>query len=137
MAYRVPREIDRRLTNKLKADIRSKDLIDTWALYTSIQVAANIGTSDVFMSANVPVDIRIWSEPYIVYLNERFSITDDFAFSQSVENTLDIMQDSYRKWHKRKYPTLDADRIFLYLRDIYFMVTPDDGAPQQFSYNLR
>jgi hypothetical protein len=137
MAYRVPRDIDRRLTAKLKADIRSKDLIDTWALYTSIQCAANIGTSDVFMSANVPVDIRIWSEPYIVYLNERFSITDDFVFSRSVENTLDIMQDSYRKWHKRKYPTLDADKIFLYLRDVYFMVTPDDGAPQQFSYNLR
>ena len=88
MAFRTPREVDRRYTRKFKELILNKGLIDTYALYRSIQVTAEIDYNfATFMSANYTFTIKVYAEVYLVYLNERFSVTDDFINSVSFSNT--------------------------------------------------
>lgn len=136
MAFRTPRDIDRRLAAKLKADIRRKDLIDTFALYRSIQVTAEINqNAGGFMSAVYDVDIKVYSEDYIVYNNVRFSIMDDFIYSRSVRNTMERLRQYFRAYLSNEYPLINFDNIQLKIRYAYFMNTPD-GAPQRFSYFL-
>lgn len=125
MAFKTPKSIDKDFTRKFKADIRRKDLIDTWALYRSIQVTAeidlNLGT---FMSANYSFTVFVFAEPYLVYLDKRFSITEDFINSRSFANTTDKFRLFFAAYLQNEYPLLKFDNITLDLSDIILVNQP-------------
>jgi hypothetical protein len=125
MAFRTPREVDRRYTRKFKELILNKGLIDTYALYRSIQVTAEIDYNfATFMSANYTFTIKVYAEVYLVYLNERFSVTDDFINSVSFANTTEILRTYFRAYLSNEYPLLNFDNITLELNEIILMNQP-------------
>ena len=68
MAFKTPRDIDRRYTRKFKEIILNAPLIDTRALYKSIDVTAEIDYSfGTFMSAQYTFTVKIYAEPYLCY----------------------------------------------------------------------
>jgi|SRR5690606_9485211 len=125
MAFRTPRDIDRRYTRKLKEDILNKGLIDTWALYRSIDVTAEIDLNfGTFMSANYTFTVKVYAEVYLVYLNERFSIIDDFINSRSFRNTTDRLLVFWKAYLQNEYPLLRFDNVTLDLSDIIIVNQP-------------
>lgn len=125
MPFKTPRDIDRRLTRKLKYDIQRKGLIDTWALYRSIDVTAEIDINfGTFMSANYTYTIRIFAEEYLVYLNERFSVTDDFVKSQSYRNTIERLRRYFIAYLSNEYPLLNFENITLDLNEVILVNQP-------------
>ena len=129
MAFKTPREIDRRYTRKLKEDILNKALIDTWALYRSIDVTAEVVVDfPSFMNNTFEFDIKIYAEPYLVYLNERFTVTWDFINSRSFANTTSIFRRYFIEYMKSQYPLLSFEDVRLELRDVIIVNTPDGIA---------
>ncbi len=62
MAFRTPKDVDRRFTRKLKDDIRRKGLLDTGALYSSIDVTAEIDYNVAsFMTANYTFTVKVYA----------------------------------------------------------------------------
>lgn len=129
MAFKTPREIDRRYTRKFKEDILNKGLIDTSALYRSIDVTAEIVIDfPSFMNNTFEFDIKVYAEPYLVYLNERFTVTWDFINSRSFENTTKLFRRYFIEYMKSQYPLLSFEDVRLELRDVIIMNTPDGLA---------
>jgi hypothetical protein len=129
MAFKTPREIDRRYTRKLKEDILNKALIDTWALYRSIDVTAEIVVDfPSFMTKTFEFDIKVYAEPYLVYLNENFTITWDFINSRSFANTTSIFRRYFIEYMRGQYPLLSFEDLRLELRDVIIVNTPDGIA---------
>jgi hypothetical protein len=126
MAFKTPREIDRRYTRKLKEDILNKALVDTFALYRSIDVTAEVVINyTTFMSNDFEFDIKIYAEPYLVYLNERFTVTWDFINSRSFANTTSIFRRYLIEYLKSQYPMINFEGITMSLRDVIIVNTPD------------
>lgn len=129
MAFKTPREIDRRYTRKFKEDILNKGLIDTSALYRSIDVTAEIVIDfPSFMNNTFEFDIKVYAEPYLVYLNERFTVSWDFINSRSFENTTNLFRRYFIEYMKSQYPLLSFEDVRLELRDVIIMNTPDGLA---------
>ena len=129
MAFKTPREIDRRYTRKLKSDILNKGLIDTSALYRSIDVTAEIVVDfPSFMTKTFEFDIKIYAEVYLVYLNERFTVSWDFINSRSFENTTNLFRRYFIEYMKSQYPLLAFEDLRLELRDVIIMNTPNGIA---------
>lgn len=129
MAFKTPREIDRRYTRKLKSDILNKGLIDTSALYRSIDVTAEIVIDfPSFMTKTFEFDIKIYAEVYLVYLNERFTVSWDFINSRSFENTTNLFRRYFIEYMKSQYPLLSFEDLRLELRDVIIMNTPNGIA---------
>jgi len=125
MAFKTPSSIDRDFTRKFKADIRKKDLIDTWALYKSIDVTAEIDLNfGTFMSANYTFSVQVYAEPYLVYLDERFQVTNDFINSRSFRNTTDKFRLFFTAYLQNEYPLLRFDNVTLELSTITLMNQP-------------
>ena len=125
MAFLTPSDIDRRYTRKFKELILNKGLIDTYALYRSIQITAEIDYNfATFMSANYTFTIKVYAEVYLVYLNDRFSVTDDFINSQSFANTTDRLRVYFRAYLANEYPMINFDNITLELNEIILMNQP-------------
>ena len=125
MPFRTPSSIDRDFKRKFKADIRRKDLIDTWALYRSIDVTAEIDLNfGTFMSANYTFTVFVFAEPYLVYLDKRFSITEDFINSRSFANTTNKLRIFFAAYLRNEYPLLKFDNITLELNDIVIVNQP-------------
>lgn len=129
MAFKTPREIDRRYTRKLKEDILRKGLIDTSALYKSIDVTAEVVMNfSTFMSNTFEFDIKIYAEPYLVYLNERFTVSFDFINSRSFDNTTRLFRRYLIAYLQSQYPMINFENINFELRDVLIMNTPDGVA---------
>tara|TARA_R110000744_G_scaffold48698_5_gene106213 strand:+ start:526 stop:903 length:378 start_codon:yes stop_codon:yes gene_type:complete len=125
MAFRTPKSIERDFTRKFKADIRRKDLIDTFALYRSIQITAEIDLNfGTFMSANYTFSVQVFAEPYLVYLDERFQVTNDFINSRSFQNTTDKFRLFFTAYLQNEYPLLRFDNVTLELSTITLMNQP-------------
>lgn len=125
MAFRIPRDIDRRYTRKLKEDILNKGLIDTSALYRSIDVTAEIDYSfSTFMSANYTFTIKIYAEVYLVYLDEKYSITYDFVNSASFRNTTERLLVFWKAYLQNEYPKLLFDNVTLDLNEVIIVNQP-------------
>jgi hypothetical protein len=125
MAFRTPKDVDRRFTRKLKDDIRRKGLLDTGALYSSIDVTAEIDYNVAsFMTANYTFTVKVYAEVYLVYLNERFQVTNDFINSRSFANTTDRFRIYFSAYLKNEYPLLNFDNITLSPSEIILMNQP-------------
>lgn len=125
MAFSTPREIDRRYTRKFKEDILRKGLIDTYALYRSIDVTAEIDLNfGTFMTAEYTFTIKVYAEVYLVYLNEKYSIISDFINSQSFQNTTELLTTYWKEYLSGEYPLLRFDNVRLDLNDIIIVNQP-------------
>lgn len=125
MAFRTPRDIDRRYTRKLKEDIMRKGLIDTWALYRSIDVTVEIDYNlATFMSANYSFTVKIYAEVYYVYLDEKYQLTNDFVNSRSFQNTTERLLIYWKAYLQNEYPLLKFDNVTLDLNRVLIMNEP-------------
>jgi hypothetical protein len=125
MAFSTPREVDRRYTRKLKEDILNKGLWDTGALYKSIDVTAEIDYNfATFMSANYSFTVKVYAEPYMVYLNEKYSLTSDFVASRSFQNTTERLRMFFRAYLANEYPLLNFDNITLEVNEVILVNQP-------------
>lgn len=125
MPFRTPRDIDRRYTRKFKDDIWKKGLIDTGSLHRSIDVTAEIDIHfGTFMSANYTFTVFVFAEEYLVYLNERFSITEDFINSRSFRNTTERLRRFFIAYLSNEYPLLNFENIILELNEVVIVNQP-------------
>ena len=123
--FRTPKDIDRRYTRKLKEDILNKGLIDTFALYKSIQVTAELDLNlSTFMSNTFTFNIKVYAEVYLVYLDEKYSVTSDFVRSRSFAQTTERLRQYFRAYLSNEYPLVSFDNMQLELSEITLMNQP-------------
>jgi hypothetical protein len=79
------RQIENKMTKLYKKEIATKDLYDTGALYRSISVKLVIEGSKI--------SFKVYSEDYLKYLDEPFSVTEDFLNSSGYKEVLSDIED--------------------------------------------
>ena len=97
--YNVPASIERKMEARFKRLIRKNALIDTGALYKSIQMTAWIDDSGY-------VTIKLYSEDYLKYLDDRFSLSADFLYGPKFNTILIPMYEGWINYMIKKYPRL-------------------------------
>jgi hypothetical protein len=133
MAFRTPRDIDRRYTRKFKEIILNAPLIDTRALYKSIDVTAEIDYDfGTFMSSNYTFTVKIYAEPYLCYHIIPMQLLSWFRKSRSFDNTTQRYRQYFRAYLQNEYPLLRFDNITLELANIIIVNQPEGGG----SYNF-
>jgi hypothetical protein len=133
MAFKTPRDIDRRYTRKFKEIIINEPLIDTSALYRSIDVTAEIDYNfTTFMSADYTFTIKIYAEEYLVYHIIPRQLLSKFWQSQSFRNTTDRLLIFWKAYLQNEYPTLRFDNVSLTLNDIIIVNQPPGGGSYDF-----
>jgi hypothetical protein len=133
MAFRTPRDIDRRYTRKFKEIILNAPLIDTRALYKSIDVTAEIDYSfGTFMSAQYTFTVKIYAEPYLCYHIIPMQLLSWFKNSRSFNNTTQRFRIYFRAYLQNQYPLLNFDNITFELADIIIVNQPEGGGNYNF-----
>ena len=133
MAFKTPKDIDRRYTRKFKEIIINEPLIDTRALYKSIQVTAEIDYSFTsFMSANYTFTVKIYAEPYLCYHIIPNQLLSKFWKSRSFANTTDRYRIYFRAYLQNVYPKFDFDNITIEISNIEIMNQPPGGGSYDF-----
>lgn len=133
MAFRTPRDIDRRYTRKFKEIILNEPLIDTSALYRSIDVTAEIDYNVAnFMSATYTFTVKIYAEEYLCYHIIPRQLLSQFHQSQSFANTTERFRIYFRAYLANEYPLLNFDNIRLELNDIIIVNQPPGGGAYDF-----
>lgn len=133
MAFKTPRDIDRRYTRKFKEIILNNGLIDTSALYRSIDVTAEIDVNfGTFMSANYSFTVKIYAEPYLVYHIIPMQLMSQFINSRSFANTTERYKIYFRAWLSNEYPLLKFDNITLEVSNAIVVNQPSGGSSYDF-----
>jgi len=133
MAFKTPIDIDRRYTRKFKEIIMNEPLIDTFALYRSIDVTAEIDYNvATFMSADYTFTIKIYAEEYLCYHIIPRQLLSKFWQSQSFRNTTDRLLIFWKAYLQNEYPTLRFDNVSLTLNDIIIVNQPPGGGSYDF-----
>lgn len=133
MAFRTPRDIDRRYTRKFKEIIMNEPLIDTFALYRSIDVTAEIDYNvSNFMNANYTFTVKIYAEEYLCYHIIPRQLLSQFWQSQSFRNTTDRFRRYFIIYLQNEYPKLNFENITLDLNDIIIVNQPPGGGSYDF-----
>jgi len=133
MAFRTPRDIDRRYTRKFKEIILNAPLIDTRALYKSIDVTAEIDYDfGTFMSSNYTFTVKIYAEPYLCYHIIPMQLLSWFKSSRSFDNTTQRYRQYFRAYLQNEYPLLRFDNITLELANIIIVNQPEGGGNYNF-----
>jgi len=133
MAFKTPRDVDRRYTRKFKEIIMNEPLIDTFALYRSIQVTAEIDYNfSTFMSANYTFTVKIYAEDYLCYHIIPDQLLSKFWRSQSFANTTERLLIYFKAYLQNEYPTMRFDNVTLDLADIEIMNQPPGGGSYDF-----
>jgi hypothetical protein len=133
MAFRTPRDIDRRYTRKFKEIILNAPLIDTRDLYRSIDVTAEIDYSfGTFMSRQFTFTIKIYAEPYLCYHIIPMQLLSWFRLSRSFANTTERYKIYFKAYLQNEYPLLDFENIIFELGDIQIMNQPPSPITYDF-----
>jgi hypothetical protein len=134
MAFRTPKEVDRRLTRKFKEVILNAPLIDTSALYRSIDVTIEVDyTFGTFMSSVYTYTVKIYAEEYLVYHIEPMDLLYNFVNSRSFANTIDLFKTYFKAYLRNEYPTLRFDNVQMELNDVIIVNQPQ-GGNRNFSF---
>ena len=100
-------------------------MIDTGALLQSADVTVEIDLNvSTFMSSNYTFTVKIFAEPYYVYLDERFQLTNDLVNSRSFRNTTDRLRLYFAAYLTNQYPLLRFDNITLELSEVIIVNQP-------------
>ena len=133
MAFRTPRDIDRRYTRKFKEIILNAPLIDTRDLYRSIDVTAEIDYNfGTFMSRQFTFTIKIYAEPYLCYHIIPMQLLSWFKYSRSFANTTERYKVYFKAYLQNEYPLLNFDNIIFELGDIQIMNQPPSPITYDF-----
>ena len=133
MAFRTPRDIDRRYTRKFKEIILNAPLIDTRALYKSIDVTAEIDYSfGTFMSSQYTFTVKIYAEPYLCYHIIPMQLLSWFKNSRSFNNTTQRYRQYFRAYLQNEYPLINFDNITFELANIIIVNQPEGGGLYNF-----
>lgn len=133
MAFKTPRDIDRRFTRKFKEIILNEPLIDTFALYRSIDVTAEIDVNfATFMSANYTFTVKIYAEEYLCYHIIPRQLISQFIYSNSFANTVERYRMYFRAYLSNEYPMLNFDNITLEVGDVVIVNQPSGGGSYDF-----
>jgi len=129
MSFKTPRSVDRAFTRKFKEMILNAPLIDTFALYRSIDVTAEIDLNySNFMSADYTFTVKIYAEEYLVYHIEPMDLVGGFIYSQSFFNSVEKLRQEFIAYLSKEYPLIKFDNIYLELSELLIMNTPQ-GMP--------
>lgn len=133
MPFRTPRDIDNRYKRKFKEIILNEPLIDTFALYRSIDVTAEIDYNiSTFMSANYTFTVKIYAEEYLCYHIIPNQLISKFIYSQSFMNTSERLRRYFIIYLQNEYPLLMFENITLELADVQIMNQPTGGGSYDF-----
>lgn len=133
MAFKTPRDIDRRFTRKFKEIILNEPLIDTFALYRSIDVTAEIDVNfATFMSANYTFTVKIYAEEYLCYHIIPRQLISQFIYSNSFANTVERYRMYFRAYLSNEYPMLNFDNITLEVGDVVIVNQPSGVGSYDF-----
>jgi hypothetical protein len=133
MAFRTPRDIDRRYTRKFKEIILNAPLIDTRALYKSIDVTAEIDYNfGTFMSSQYTFTVKIYAEPYLCYHIIPMQLLSWFKNSRSFNNTTQRYRQYFRAYLQNEYPLINFDNITFELGNIIIVNQPEGGGLYNF-----
>lgn len=113
--YVVPRDFERRMVRSLKDTILRLALIDTGALYDSIEVGIEIfqKTPD-----SVDINILVYGEDYAKYLVEPFDILSTWADVTQFQTIIEDLLGDFVEWKidtfgLTQYESLDWNFNFL------------------------
>jgi hypothetical protein len=133
MAFKTPRDIDRRYTRKFKEIILNAPLIDTRALYKSIDVTAEIDYDfGTFMSSQYTFTVKIYAEPYLCYHIIPMQLLSWFRKSRSFDNTTQRYRQYFRAYLQNEYPLINFDNITFELANIIIVNQPEGGGNYNF-----
>ena len=133
MAFRTPKDIDRRYTRKFKEIILNTPLIDTFALYRSIDVTAEIDYDVTnFMSSVYTFTVKIYAEEYLCYHIIPNQLISKFINSRSFANTTDRFRIYFRAYLANEYPLLNFDNIVVQLNNVIIVNQPPGGGQYNF-----
>ena len=99
MAFQVSEKIENQMARRFQRLIRKRNLIDTGSLWRSIDITAEVDDSGF-------IKIKIFSEDYLKYLDERFTLTSDFTRARGFNK---LVRDIYAEWITymiRRFPRL-------------------------------
>jgi len=129
MSFRTSRTVDRAFTRKFKELVLNAPLIDTFALYRSIDVTAEIDLNySNFMSADYTFTVKIYAEEYLVYHIEGMDLINKYRYSQSFFNSVEKLRQDFITYLTKEYPLIRFDNIYLELSELLIMNTPQ-GTP--------
>jgi len=135
MSFKTSRTVDRAFTRKFKELILNAPLIDTFALYRSIDVTAEIDLNySNFMSADYTFTIKIYAEEYLVYHIEPMNLISDFRYSQSFFNSVEKLRQEFIAYLTAEYPLIKFDNIYLELSEMLIMNTPQGTSIDALTY---
>jgi hypothetical protein len=110
MAFQVSEEIENKMKRRFQRLIRKNGLIDTGALWRSIDITATISDAG-------QLHIKVYSEDYLKYLDERFVLSSDFVNARGFAT---IAAEAYTEWVQymtRRFPLLEGfDRVLQNVR---------------------
>ena len=101
MAYQVSEVIEKKMSRRLQRLIRKKNLIDTGALWRSIDITAEVDDAGF-------IDVKIYSEDYLKYLDERFTVTSDFVNARGFKELVREIYEGWIPYMIKKYPLLSG-----------------------------
>lgn len=129
MAFRTPRDIERRYTRKFKEIILNAPLIDTYTLYKSIDVTAEIDLSfGTFMSAQYSFTVKIYAAEYLCYHIIPMQLMSKFIYSRSFANTTERYKVYFKAYLQNEYPLLRFDNISFELANVIIVNQPEGGG---------
>jgi hypothetical protein len=135
MAFKTPRDIDRRYTRKFKEIVLNAPLYRFGDLYKSIDVTAEIDYNfGTFMSRQFTFTVKIYAEPYLCYHIIPMQLLSWFRNSRSFDNTTQRFRIYFRAYLQNEYPLLNFDNIILELGDIQIMNQPP--SPKDYDFFL-
>jgi len=135
-SFRTPRDIEKRYTRKFKEIILNLPLIDTFSLYKSIDITAEIDRSfGTFMSAQYTFTIKIYAEDYLCYHIIPMQILSKFKNSKSFSNTTNFFKKDFQDFMSSQYPMLRFENITFDLANIIIINQPSGGGAYDFYIN--
>lgn len=131
--FRVPRNIENAYKRKFKEIILNTPLIDTFALYRSIDITAEIDINySISLSSVFTFTIKIYAEEYLVYHIIPNKLISKFIYSRSFANTTEKLREAFKEHMMDLYPNLNFQNLRLDLNNVIIVNQPPGGGQYNF-----
>ena len=134
-AYRfsLPRNVENAYKRKFKEIILNTPLIDTFALYRSIDITAEIDVNySISLSSVFTFTIKIYAEEYLCYHIIPNQLISKFINSRSFANTTEKLREAFKEHMMDLYPNLNFQNLRLDLNNVIIVNQPPGGGQYNF-----
>lgn len=131
--FRIPREVENAYKRKYKEIILNTPLVDTFALYRSIDITAEIDINySISLSSVFTFTIRIYAEEYMCYHIIPNKLISRFIYSRSFVNTTNKLTEAFKAHMQDLYPILNFSNLRLDLSNVIIVNQPPAGGAYDF-----